>query len=274
MTHPEETHDPWRRVDELPDVGPMARLVEDRAAHPDQAEMRKRVLDWVGLSPGMAVLDVGCGTGVWSREAAAVAGAGGRVLGVDPSRFLIEEARRLARERGAPPHLAFQVADGTALPFLDGSWDLILAATVLGHVENPARVLGELARVTRRGGRVAIFDQDLETFVGNHSDRGLTRRIFHVVCDRRETEGWIGRRVLGLMRQTGLGGARCLPLAWVDTDYGAYMRQALKGRAAFAVEQGATTKAEAKAWLDELDARARDGTFFSGLTYYALMGTK
>lgn len=274
MTRHREIHDPWGRVDEQPDPGPMARLVEDRAAHPDQVEMRKRVLDWVGLSPGMAVLDVGCGTGVWSRDAVGRVGAAGRVRGVDPSRSLIEEARRLARERSAPPNVGFEVADGTALPFPDGSWDLVLAATVLGHVEDPARVIGELVRVTRRGGRVAIFDQDLETFVVNHSDRGLTRRIFHIVCDRRESEGWIGRRVLGLMRRAGLGGARCLPLAWVDTDYGPYMRQALKGRAAFAVEHGAISDAEAKAWLDELDARARDGTFFSGITYYGFVGTK
>lgn len=266
-------HDPWTRVDELPDPRPMVRLLEDRAAHPDQVEMRRRFWEWLTVRPGEAVLDVGCGTGVWAREVAAMVGAGGRVLGVDPSRFLVGEARRLARESGAAPHLAFEVADGTALPFPDEGWDLVLAATIFTHVRPQADVMREMARVTRRGGRVAVFDQDLETFVVNHSNRDLTRRMMNLHCDGR-VDGWSGRRVLGLMRRAGLAGVRCLPMAWVDPDYGPYMRYALQSRAALAMERGAATEAEARAWLDELDGRARDGTFFGGLTYYGFVGVK
>jgi hypothetical protein len=52
------------------------------------------------------------------------------------------------------------------------------------------------------------------------------------------------------------------------------MRHTLNERAAFAVEQGAVSEAEARAWLDELEGRAGDGTFFSGLTYYGFVGSK
>jgi SAM-dependent methyltransferase len=201
-------------------------------------------------------------------------GASGRILGLDPSRFLVDEARRLAAERGAPAHLAFGVAEGTALPFPEGSWDLVLAATVLGHVLGPMAVMRELARVARRGGRVAVFDQDWETFVVNHSLKDVTRRILNLACDRREVDGWSGRRVLGWMRQAGLTAARCLPLAWVDAEYGAYMRHALKGRAAFAVQHGAITGADEQAWLGELEARANDGSFFCSITYYGFVGAK
>ena len=273
MTQGRRARDPWARVDELPDPARMVGMLEDRAAHPDQAEMRRRFWEWVGVRPGETVLDVGCGTGVWAREAAAMVGAGGRVLGVDPSRVLVEAARRLARERGAPPHPAFQVAEGAALPFPGERWDLVLAATLFTHLERQADVMGEMSRVARRGGRVAVFDQDLETFVVNHSNRDLTRRLMNLHCDGR-ADGWSGRRVLGLMRQAGLARVRCLPLAWADSEYGPYMRYSLHGRAAFAVERGAATEAEAKAWLDELDDRMRDGTFFGGLTYYGFVGTK
>lgn len=273
MTGTHSIHDPWARVDALPDPGRMIPLVEDRAAHPDQVAMRRRFWDWVELAPGTAVLEVGCGTGVWAREVAALVGPGGRVLGLDPSRSLVEAARRFARERGAPPHLAFQVADGAALPFPDGSWDLVLAATVLGHVPDAAAVMREAARVARRGGRVAVFDQDWETLVVNHSDKALTRRILQCSCDRRAMDGWSGRRALGLMRQAGLRDARCLPLAWVDAAYEAYMRHTLENRAAFAVQHGGVGEAEAKAWLAELDGRARDGSFFAGITYYGFVGT-
>jgi SAM-dependent methyltransferase len=273
MTQGGAVHDPWTHVDGLPDPARMVGMLEDRAAHPDQVEMRRRFWEWLEVRPGEAVLDVGCGTGVWAREAAAMVSAGGRVLGVDPSRVLVEAARRLARERGAPPHLAFEVVEGAALPFPDESWDLALAATLLTHVQGQTDVMREMSRVARRAGRVAVFDQDLETFVVNHSNRDLTRRFMNLHCDGR-ADGWSGRRVLGLMRQAGLTGVRCLPLAWVDPDYGPYMRYSLQGRAAFAVERGAATEAEAKAWLDELEGRARDGTFFGGLTYYGFVGTR
>lgn len=273
MTQGESSHDPWTRVDELPDPARMAGVLEDRAAHPDQVEMRRRFWEWVEVRPGEAVLEVGCGTGVWAREAAAMVGARGRVLGVDPSRVMVESARRLAHDGGAPPNLDFEVADGTALPFPDESWTLVLAATLFTHVQRQRDVMRELARLARRGGRVAVFDQDLETYVVNHSNRELTRRLMNLHCDGR-ADGWSGRGILGLMRQAGLSGVRCLPQAWVDPDYGPYVRYSLRSRAAFAVERGAATEAEAKAWLDELDGRARDGTFFSGLTYYGFVGTR
>ena len=269
----ESIHDPWMHVDALPDPGRMVGMLEDRAGHPDQVEMRRQFWEWVGVRPGEAVLDVGCGTGVYAREAAMLVGAGGRVLGVDPSRVLIEAARRLARGRGAPSHLAFQVAEGVALPFPAERWDLVLAATIFTHLRGQLDVMQEMARVARRGGRVAVFDQDLETFVVNHSNRDQTRRFMNLHCDGR-ADGWSGRRILGLMRQAGLGGVRCLPLAWADPDYGPYLRYSLQGRAAFAVERGAATEAEAKAWLAELEDRARDGTFFGGLTYYGFVGIK
>ena len=274
MTLGKEIHDPWVHVDGLPDPGRLMPLVEERGADSDQAEMRRRFRDWVGLAPGGAVLEVGCGTGVWTRELAALAGPGGRVLGVDPSRFLVQEARRLACERCAPPHPSFEVADGAALPFPDESWDLVLAATVLGHTHDPAAVLREMVRVARRGGRVAIFDHDWESFLLNHSDKELTRCILNFTCDRREADGWIGRRILGMMRQAGLGGTRCLPLAWVDAEYGGYMRHALKSRAEFAAQHGAVTETKAKAWVGEFEARAREGTFFAAITYFGFAGTR
>ena len=208
--------DPWAYVDDSPDRGRMLRLLEDRGAQPDQVDVRRRFWEWVNVHSGTAILEVGCGTGVWAREAAAVVGPDGQVLGIDPSRSMVDEARRLARERGAPPHLSFAMADGAALPFPEGTWELVLTATVLGHVENQSGLMREMARVARREGRVVAFDQDQETFVVNHSDRKLTRRILNLFCDRRQTDGWSGRRIFGLMQQMGLCEVRCLPLAWVD----------------------------------------------------------
>jgi ubiquinone/menaquinone biosynthesis C-methylase UbiE len=103
----------------------------------------------------LRVLDVACGTGVVTRDAAARVGARGRVIGIDPSRALLKVARRRARASvdGAGP--TFRHGDGLALPFAPASFDVTLAVTVLLHVPASDRVLAEMRRVTRPGGRVA-----------------------------------------------------------------------------------------------------------------------
>ncbi len=90
------------------------------------------------------VLDVGTGTGAVARAAAARFPAA-RVVGVDVSGGMIAEARRLAasdRER-------YEVGDASALPYDDGSFDLVV-------LNNMIPFFDELARVTRAGGHVAV----------------------------------------------------------------------------------------------------------------------
>jgi ubiquinone/menaquinone biosynthesis C-methylase UbiE len=76
------------------------------------------------------------------------------VVAVDPVSELLE----LARER-APANVELVEGDGAALPFADGSFDLAATQRTLHHVGHPERVVAELARVTRPGGRVLVIDQ-------------------------------------------------------------------------------------------------------------------
>ncbi|HZD87524.1 MAG TPA: methyltransferase domain-containing protein [Gaiellaceae bacterium] len=98
-------------------------------------------------------IDVGTGAGAL---ALALAPLVREVVGVDP----VPELLALARERAAAcAHVEFLEADGTALPFPDGSFDLAGTQRTLHHVERPGQVVSELARVTRPGGRVLVVDQ-------------------------------------------------------------------------------------------------------------------
>jgi SAM-dependent methyltransferase len=100
---------------------------------------------------GGRMLDVGCGAGAL---ALALAPHAREVVGVDP----VPELLARARER-APANATFVEADGTALPFADESFDLAGTLRTLHHVPRPERVLAELTRVTKRGGRVLVVDQ-------------------------------------------------------------------------------------------------------------------
>ena len=97
------------------------------------------VLSLAGLSPGMRVLDAGCGNGVYLR---ALAGSKVRAAGCDLSMGML---------RGAG-HPAVACADVTALPLRDGAFDVVLAIHILYHVPDREAAVRELRRVLAPGG--------------------------------------------------------------------------------------------------------------------------
>ncbi|NTU79687.1 MAG: class I SAM-dependent methyltransferase [Chloroflexales bacterium] len=104
-----------------------------------------------------AVLDVGCGPGTLALELGRRA-PGLAVSGVDISEDMIALARRQAADAGLVERVRFETADGAALPFPDGSFDLIVSTLSMHHWERKAAVLAELARVARPGAEIRIYD--------------------------------------------------------------------------------------------------------------------
>ncbi|GAA2633076.1 hypothetical protein Adu01nite_13160 [Paractinoplanes durhamensis] len=98
------------------------------------------------LSPAGRVLEVGAGTGELWRH---LDHGGVDLTLVDSSPAMCD---RLAGVAGASVHRC----DAGALPFADGSFDMVIANHMLYHVDDPAAVLREFARVSRPGGRLAV----------------------------------------------------------------------------------------------------------------------
>ncbi|MEZ4401126.1 MAG: methyltransferase domain-containing protein [Kofleriaceae bacterium] len=123
-----------------------------RQGHPAETFRRLRALG-VGL-PGQDVVDLGTGTGDVART---LAGAGARVVGVDPSRPLLDEGARLAATAGVTVAWRQARAEDTGLP--DGSADVVTIAQAW-HWFDPPRAAVELRRLLRPGGLVAVFYLD------------------------------------------------------------------------------------------------------------------
>lgn len=110
----------------------------------------RALVAWAAPQPGERVLDAGCGTGVAARVALELVGPTGTVAGIDVNAGMLGVAATLA------PDITFQQANVTALPFPDGSFDLILCAQVLQFIPDRAAALAEMERVLAPGGRVAL----------------------------------------------------------------------------------------------------------------------
>src|SRR6267143_1855730 len=176
-SRPSRRHpDPWRDADVQTNVDEMARSLEARGRTPAQARLRRRFLRFIPVGSGEKVLEVGCGTGVVVRDLAALVGRRGEVVGIDASRRLLDRARALCREAARRSRVALRVGDGARLPFAADRFDVALAITVILHVADPLRVVREMARVTRPGGRVGVQDQDFGVVAVTHPDRALTER--------------------------------------------------------------------------------------------------
>lgn len=266
--------DPYVHIDAEPDPLEFARFLELRGAQPHQQRLRRAFVGFVGIRPGWRALDVGCGTGIVARDLGARVGSRGRVVGVDPSRTFIREARRRARRDGIGAPYAFRVADGRRLAFAAGSFDAVVAVTVFLHVAASDRILAEMMRVTRPGGRVAVLDQDFGTLVLDLPDRALTRRIVEGHADRFYANPWSGRTLLRRFRAAGLRRVRGRPFVVVEPVYDAYVRSMLERRVERTTHWRVITAAEGRRWLAMADAAAARGEFYMSLNYYAAVGVR
>jgi ubiquinone/menaquinone biosynthesis C-methylase UbiE len=116
----------------------------------------ERLIDEVDVQPGDSILEVGCGTGVASRSLVRRTGRANHFTAVDLSPYLLGEAAALARRDGIADFIEFREGNAEALDFPDNSFDVAYSVTVMEEV-NAVRMLGELARVTKPGGRVAVI---------------------------------------------------------------------------------------------------------------------
>ena len=138
---------------------------------------RRRIANVFSLLPDLAgrtLLDLGCGMGTFTIEAA---GRGARAIGVDPAPAAVRAARAVAAaERAERAH--FIRADAARLPVHEASADVVLAADLTEHLDDVtlARILREAGRVLRAGGRLVLYTPDRQHAFERLRERGIMKQ--------------------------------------------------------------------------------------------------
>jgi SAM-dependent methyltransferase len=231
--------------------------------------MLQEYLEAIDLAAARGILALGCGTGVEVREVLRRPDFRGRVTAIDISADLVGRGKVLAEQEGFAGRIEWLVGDAQELHLPDGTFDLVLAHTLVSHVPDPKRVVKEAARVVRPGGTVVIFDGDYATMTFG-LDREMDEKIISgIIANPR-----VMRSMPQLLREVELKliDTRC----WVLTEIGQadFFLGSLQSFPVLLPKAGVATLEEVQAFVDRQLRASEDGTFFAGYNFYAMIAER
>ena len=253
-------------VDAEPEPRGYLRMLDLQHADPFKQHLKARCRELLALRPGLRVLDAGAGVGEDAVTLAREVIPGGEVVGMDFSQTMVEEARR--RTVGLALPLRFVQGDLHALAFTDASFDRCFAAGTFQHLADPRTAAAELLRVTRPSGVIVIVDGDHDTRVIDSPYPDVTRR-FLAFRHSGMASSDVAHRLYGIFRGLGVENVTVEAMTAIATDYDAINAvMHFDSGIRFAAEYGAVTADEAERWIAGVERAAREGRFFSALTYF------
>ena len=170
------------------------------------------------LHTGQDLLDVGCGPGTITLDLAARV-APGRVVGLDAAPAAVAEATARLEEVAAD-NVVFAVGSVYQLEWADASFDVAHAHQVLQHLTDPVAALGEMRRVLRPGGLLAVRDGDYGGFFWSPADPLLDRwlELYHQVTARNDADADAGRHLAAWVRAAGFEDLEVTSATWTFAD--------------------------------------------------------
>lgn len=235
------------------------RMFDDTAADYDRIEgvlafgtgpwYRGRALRRARLKTGAQVLDVGIGTGLVAREALKIIGPEGRLVGVDPSPGMMNQAQL--------PGVELLSGRAEALPVLDASCDFVSMGYALRHLSDLTAAFAEFHRVLRPGGRLLVLEitrprSRLATLALKTYMRAVVPTIARIVARRRDTsELWRyywdtieacvpPDAVMAALREAGFRRVRRYVELGIFSEYTAFKPPPMPARAGAAADRAAS----------------------------------
>jgi ubiquinone/menaquinone biosynthesis C-methylase UbiE len=124
----------------------------------NRPQVRQFYREFLELRPEMLIVDVGCGTGHFTRYLTSLITGRCQTIGIDARVASINSAARETRQLGLSDRVSYKQGDVYQLPIQSDFADLTCCRTVLMHLTDPRRAVAEMARITKPGGTVAAIE--------------------------------------------------------------------------------------------------------------------
>ncbi|HVH15444.1 MAG TPA: methyltransferase domain-containing protein [Candidatus Angelobacter sp.] len=184
-------------------------------------------ISFLDVRPGQKIVDVGCGTGDFTRYLARLSNQKAKILGIDSNEKSIRAAANDTKKARLSQSVSYKLGDVYKIPLNDGYADLTCCRTLLMHLTEPFKAVKEMVRVTKTGGSVValeggkmgvFYDPDDEEY------SKLAERAYEAwVGGIRKLEGKefkIGEKLPGIFQKAGLSDvkAEVQADAWLYSD--------------------------------------------------------
>ena len=256
-------------VDAAKDPSYFVKFLDARKAVPEDALIKRRIIEWLTPLEGKHILEVGCGTGDDAREIARLVGPHGRVVAIDYSATMIAEARRRTADSALP--VEFREGDATKLAFNDGAFDYARVERVLMHIRDAQKALEETIRVVRSGGRIIISELDHDTVFIDTPQFELTRRLLTSLSDSTASPR-VGRTLARLMREAGLQNVM-IEATVLNVPF-QMARFAFGGHVDRCVQQELVSLQDAERWWQQLEKADGAGNYYGGAIVFTATGER
>ena len=245
-------------------AGEMARLQRALAESHDSVVRRGIVLETLNLRTGERVLELGCGGGYYTHDAAQFVGPTGGVCAIDISPDQIASAQARCAELA---WVECREADIAAPPYGNAEFDVVFAVQALEYLSDLDGALRNIHRMLRPGGRLIVVATDWSSAVWHSENAPRMQRMLAAWAPhtpRRDLPGilpaglrWAGIRPL---RQTPIP---ILKISYNPASFSYWVAQIIRS---FVVSRQSVTEEEAAEWFDEFAKLEENGAYFFCIT--------
>jgi SAM-dependent methyltransferase len=249
----------------------IAARLEFRGTDEGYARRSQAYLPRLPLAHARRILALGCGTGIEVRALRRLTRPDTTIIGIDHSPALIDAARRLTADEGLADNVTYQVGDAHHAPYGDAEFDIITLHTLISHVEDPLRVLGEARRLVRPGGTVAIFDGDYASLTFAYPDHALAKTIEEKLIELIVANPRIMRDLPRLLHETGLELIDADGTLYANIGSSRFWVGAAESYGVLLARTGLLPPALVDDWRAFQVRSVTDNTFFGASNYYTYL---